>query len=170
MSGAASAHPITMPSGNVTEEIPAPSEEVFALLHDYGRRLEWDTLLSSARLEPPAARAQLGATSVCVGRWHLGGIAIRSRYVAFRPPELAAVEMLNRPALFHGFAASIRHRDLGPGRSSVTYKFTFTARPRFLRFLLHPTMRLLFRIETRKRLLALKRHFAAAGEGGSGHR
>ena len=35
-----------MPHGSVTETIPAPSSEVFRLLHDYDRRLEWDTLLS----------------------------------------------------------------------------------------------------------------------------
>ena len=39
-----------MPHGSVTETIPAPSSEVFRLLHDYDRRLEWDTLLQDARL------------------------------------------------------------------------------------------------------------------------
>lgn len=75
-----------MPTGVVTEEIPASSQEVFALLHDYSRRLEWDTLLRAAYLEPPDIQAELGAVSVCVGRRRLGGIAVRTRYVAFRPP------------------------------------------------------------------------------------
>jgi hypothetical protein len=39
-----------MPHGTVTETIPAPSAEVFKLLHDYDRRLDWDTLLQDARL------------------------------------------------------------------------------------------------------------------------
>jgi hypothetical protein len=145
-----------MPTGVVTEEIPASSAEVFALLHDYSRRLGWDTLLRAAYLEQPATRAELGAVSVCVGRRRLGGIAIRSRYVAFRPPQLAAVEMLNQPPFFASFAASIRHQDLAPARSSVTYRFTFTAKPRLLRFVLHPIMTLIFRAETKKRLRALK--------------
>lgn len=147
-----------MPTGSVTEEIAASSAEVFALLHDYSRRLEWDTLLRAAYLEQ-ARRAELGAISVCAGKWHLGGIAIRSRYVAFRPPRLAAVEMINRPPFFASFAASIRHQDLGPTRSSVTYRYTFTAKPRVLRFVLHPVMALVFRAETRKRLAALKAFF-----------
>ena len=40
-----------MPHGEVSETIPAPSSAVFDLLHDYARRLEWDTLLQSAYLD-----------------------------------------------------------------------------------------------------------------------
>lgn len=155
-----------MPTRVVTEEIAASSAEVFALLHDYSRRLEWDTLLSAAYLEEPAVRAELGAISVCVGKRHLGGIAIRTRYVAFRPPQLAAVEMLNQPPFFASFAASIRHQDLGPACSSVTYRFSFTAKPRLLRVVLHPVMQLVFRLETKKRLTALRRFFAATHAAG----
>jgi hypothetical protein len=149
-----------MPSGSITEEIAASSAHVFAFLHDYSRRLEWDTLLSAAYLEPPATRAALGAISVCIGRLHVGRIPIRARYVAFRPPELAAVEMINRPPFFESFAASIRHEELGIGRSSVTYRFNFRAKPRPLRFALHPIMRLVLRVETKKRLASLRRFFA----------
>ena len=150
-----------MPVGVVTEEIAAPSVEVFALLHDYHRRLEWDTLLRAAYLEPPATEAELGAASVCVGRWHLGGIAVRTRYVAFRPPQLAAVEMLGQTPFFASFAASIRHQDLDTRRSLVTYRFNFTARPRLLRFVLHPLMSRIFYAETQRRLRALRAFFAA---------
>jgi hypothetical protein len=34
-----------MAHGEVSEIIPASSLAVFDLVHDYGRRLEWDTLL-----------------------------------------------------------------------------------------------------------------------------
>ena len=150
-----------MPTGTVTAEIPASSAEAFALLHDYSRRLEWDTLLSAAWLEPPATQAAPGAISVCVGKRRLGGIPVRTRYVAFQPPRLAAVEMLNQPPFFESFAASIRHQDLGPSRSLVTYRFTFRAKPRCLRLVLHPVMQLAFRFETQRRLRALGGFFAA---------
>ena len=39
-----------MPHGKARELIPAPADQVFALLHDYSRRLTWDTLLSQAYL------------------------------------------------------------------------------------------------------------------------
>jgi hypothetical protein len=58
-----------MPHGSLTNVIPAPSAEVFALLHDYDRRLEWDTLLQSARLCEGWTKAELHAKSICTGHW-----------------------------------------------------------------------------------------------------
>jgi hypothetical protein len=55
------------------------------------------------------------------------------------------------------FAASIRHTALAPFASRVIYKFRMTARPRWLRALLDPILRLVFQRETRKRLASLKR-------------
>lgn len=148
-----------MPHGSVSETIPASSAEVFRLLHDYNRRLEWDTLLQDARLCENWNEAQLHATSVCTGRWYLGGMALKTEYVSFNPPDVAAVKMLNRPLLFQAFAATIRHRDLSDGSSSIEYKYNFTARPSWLRWLLHPVMVAVFRWETQKRLHALRRYF-----------
>jgi len=51
--------------GKVTETIPARSDEVFALIHDYNRRLEWDTLLRTAYLDDGHTQAAKGATAVC---------------------------------------------------------------------------------------------------------
>lgn len=153
-----------MPHGSIAETLPAPSAAVFALLHDYDRRPTWDTLLQDARLTDGWATAQLHATSVCTGRWYLGGIAVRTEYVAFDPPRVAAVKMLNRPAFFAAFAAAIRHRDLGDGMSTVTYTYQFTARPAWLRWLLHPVMAAIFGWETRKRLRALRRFFVTNPE------
>lgn len=156
-----------MPHGSVSETIPASSAEVFRLLHDYNRRLEWDTLLQDARLCENWNEAQLHATSVCTGRWYLGGIALKTEYVSFNPPDVAAVKMLNRPPFFHTFAATIRHRDLSDGSSSIEYKYNFTARPSWLRWLLHPVMTAVFRWETQKRLHALRRFFLDCQSGGS---
>ena len=77
--------------------------------------------------------------------------------------------MLNRPRFFESFAASIRHQDISPTESTITYKFTFTAKPRMLRFLLHPVMGWVFRLETRKRLRALREHFTARDHRREGH-
>jgi hypothetical protein len=148
-----------MPHGTVTEIIPASSAEVFRLFHDYDRRLEWDTLLQEAYLTDGYREAQRGAVSVCRGRTHLGGLALKTRYISFRPPEVAAVKLVNRPPFFDTFAATIRHRDLGDSASEVEYRYHFTARPRWLQFLLHPLMERLFALETRRRLRALRDFF-----------
>jgi hypothetical protein len=143
-----------MPSATVSHPMPRSSAVVFELLHDYDRRLEWDTLLREARLTRGNTTAAKGATSLCVGKPFFGWIGIETRYLTFVPGSLAAVEMINRPPFFEHFAASIRHEDLPQG-SRLTYKLNFSARPRFLRLLLHPIMLVALRHETRKRLAAL---------------
>ena len=154
-----------MSHGTVSQIVPAPSAAVFALVHNYSRRLEWDTLLSAAYLDDGHAAAAKGATSVCVGRWYLGRIALKTEYVAFEPPRLAAVKMVNRPPFFESWAASIQHDDLDERSSRVTYTWTFTARPKWLRWLLEPVMNQLFHIETRKRLAALAKFLTAGNSG-----
>ena len=149
-----------MQHGSVSEIMPAGSEEVFAVLHDYERRLEWDTLLSAAYLADGHTRAGLGVTSVCVGRGMLGRIALKTVYVAFEPPRLAAVKMVNAPPLFASWAASIRHDDVGENSSRMTYTWTFAARPRWLAGFLEPVIGRVFRWETRKRLRALRDYLA----------
>jgi hypothetical protein len=149
-----------MPHGEASEIIPAPSHAVFDLLHDYSRRLEWDTLLQAAYLDDGQSAAGVGVTSVCVGRRSLGGIALRTIYVTFQRPSLAAVKMVNAPPFFEAWAASIRHEDMPSGESRITYKFHFTSKPRLLRFILDPIMQRIFLWETHKRLQALKAFFA----------
>jgi hypothetical protein len=149
--------------GSVTEVVPASREAAFDLIHDYGRRLEWDTLLSAAYLDDGCTRAEKGATSVCIGRRGLGGIRMRTVYVAFERPAVAAVKLVAPSALFERWAASIRHEELEAGASRVTYTFEFRARPRALRWLLEPILLPVFRWETRRRLAALREHLRAGG-------
>lgn len=144
-----------MAYGQISEIIPATSHVAFDLLHDYERRLEWDTLLQAAYLDG-AAVADKGVTAVCVGRRSLGGIALRTIYVSFDRPKVAAVKMVNAPAFFKSWAASIRHENISDQESRITYKFHFVTKPRILRFILDPIMEKVFLWETRKRLRALK--------------
>lgn len=148
-----------MAHGSVTEIIPAPRQAVFDLIHDYSRRLEWDTLLQAAYLTDGYTVAAKGATSVCVGRRSLGSLALKTVYVTFERPSLAAVRLVNQPPFFQAWAASIHHDEVSASESRVTYKFQFTSRPRALRFLLEPIMGQVFLWETRARLRALKAYF-----------
>jgi hypothetical protein len=134
--------------------MPVCSAEVFTLLHDYDRRLEWDTLLKEAVLTRGSSQAGRGATSLCVGKPFFGLIGMETRYVSFRPGVVAAVKLINRPPFFHSFAATIRHDD-HPDGSTATYRFQFAAKPRPLRWLLEPIMLAMLERETAKRLEAL---------------
>lgn len=142
--------------------MPVASAAVFALLHDYDRRLEWDTLLKEARLTRGCDRAEKDATSLCVGKPFFGLIGVETRYVSFHPGEVAAVKLVNSPPFFGDFAASIRHRDNDEG-STATYQFRFAAKPRFLAWLLEPIMLRALRKETAKRLDALAEFLGGDG-------
>ena len=149
-----------MAHGQVSEIVPAPSSAVFDVVHDYSRRLDWDTLLRVAYLDDGFTIPGTGVTAVCVGRRSLGSIELKTIYVTFERPTLAAIKMVNAPAFVHSWAASIHHEDIGEYASRITYKFHFTTKPRVLQFILDPLLQWVFLWETRKRLRALKAFFA----------
>lgn len=144
-------------------EIAAGSEEVFDLIHDYGRRLEWDPFLKEARLLG-ASEAASGAVCRCVSRNGFGGLAMEAEYVSFNRPHVAAVKMVRGPWILRAFAATLRQESIGEARTRVTYRYNFETRPRFLSWLLDPIARVLFSHEVRGRLRALKRFLESAGE------
>jgi hypothetical protein len=143
--------------------IERPSEVVFDLVHDYARRLQWDTLLRRAETigDEPAGK---DVVAVCAARWRLGGLVFATRYVSFDRPRVAAVTLVEPYLVFAMWSASIRHKDLPDASSSpaqrslVTYTMSFRCRPRWLAPVLEPVALQAFRLETRRRLTALKRH------------
>lgn len=141
---------------SVSETIHRTCEDVFDLLHDYGRRLEWDTLLRKACLLDGAAQAGAGVRSLCAGKWATGGISMVTEYVSFQRGEVAAVKLVNRPPFFKTFAATIRHTPIDASSSQITYIYNFNAKPAWLAWLLEPLMNRRLRKETKKRLAALK--------------
>jgi hypothetical protein len=144
----------------VTEELPADAQTVFVLVHDYGRRLDWDTLLREAYVEGDAPPGT-GVIAVCTGHWYVGGLSLRTVYVSYDRGVVAAVKMVNRPWPFERWAASIRHEPVAADRSRITYTYNFRARPRLLAFVLEPILSLVFRWETKRRLRALREALAA---------
>ena len=143
----------------ITQEIPASREATFDLLHDYERRLDWDTLLRRA-YTVGGVPAGPGVEAVCQARWSLGGLSFRTAYVTFRRPELAAVKLVGRAPLFASWAASIKHVPLDGERHELRYTLTFRCRPRILAPLIERVALAAFRWETRRRLRALARALA----------
>lgn len=146
----------------ISQEIPASREATFDLLHDYERRLEWDTLLRRA-YTVGGVPAGPGVEAVCQARRSLGGLAFRTTYVTFRRPELAAVKLVGRAPFFASWAASIRHEPLGPDRHELRYTLTFRCRPRLLAPVVERVALAAFRWETQRRLKALAAAMARGG-------
>lgn len=144
----------------ITTVINQPSEVVFDTIHNYDKRLEWDTLLRRAYVVGPH-EPDTGVETVCVAKWHLGGFSFRTRYVSFRRPTLAAVVLVKPYFVFSKWAASIRHKELSPGTSEVVYTLTFNCRPHVLAGFLERCAGWMFEKETARRLSALKRYLEA---------
>jgi hypothetical protein len=143
--------------------MPAPSDLVFDVVHDYNRRLEWDTMLREARLLDGAVAAGSGVRSRCAGTWMGLFLALETEYIQFSRGVVAAVQLTNRPLLFGRFAATIRHRPASGSRSLLSYTYSFRARPRWLAPILEPVMNVMMRRETRRRLQALSRYLEGRG-------
>lgn len=146
-----------MRTDSVTIDVRATPEEIFDLLHDYSRRLEWDPFLREARLLDDATAADIGVVARCVARRMGGGLAMDTVYVSFSHPRVAAVRMTAGPWFFRSFAASIRQERIDDATTCVTYRYHFQLRPRPLAALLELVAGWVFRRETRGRLRALKR-------------
>ncbi|ACQ80246.1 conserved hypothetical protein [Beutenbergia cavernae DSM 12333] len=137
----------------ISRTIRATPDDLFDVVHDYHRRLEWDTLLRAARTVDDAEPA-VGVEAVCTARRALGGFSFTTTYVTFRRPDLAAVRLTRPVAVFESWSASIRHKPTAAG-TNVVYTMTFRCRPSWLAWLLEPAARAAFRLETSRRLAAL---------------
>ena len=82
-------------------------------------------------------------------------------YVSFNRPSVASVKMTRGPFILESFAATLRQDATTTGGTRVTYRYSFTSRPRWLAFLLNPIMQCVFHRETQQRLTALKRFLEA---------
>lgn len=151
-----------MSSTIASVEIAAPAGEVFDLIHDYERRLEWDPFLRRAELLEGAGEAAVGVSTYCAARWGVGGLGMETVYVRFDRPGVAAVKMTRGPWFLRSFAASILQQPIADGRTRVSYKSTFRARPKWAAPLLEWIFRRVFLVETRSRLAHLKRFVESA--------
>ena len=145
-----------MPKGKCSVEISINAKAAFDFIHDYEIRLDWDSMLSEARLLDGATRGAEGVTTRCVGNWKCLWLPIEAVYVTHKPGKVAAVKMTNRPPFFAKFAATIQHDDLDNGCSRVTYIYNFESKPRWAAWLLEPIMKFCLKREVNHRLQALK--------------
>lgn len=133
--------------------IDAEPAGLFRLSQDYERRLEWDPFLRSARLIGDAREAGVGVRALCVSR---RGWAMETEYVSSNPPRATAVKMTSGPWFLDTFAGSWRFEEVAPGRTRVGFRYSLSARPAWLSWLLTPIVARAFTRDTRDRLRALK--------------
>lgn len=141
--------------GRLIFHMPATSAEVFEAFHNHDTRLRWDTLLGQATVEGGHRYPHVGAVSINVGRGWRGAFCLRTRFVSYDPPYLAAATIDEPAGIFNEWSASIRHRDRSDGTSDLIYTFKLVLRPRWFHWLCFDAVTAAFEKETRKRFESL---------------
>jgi hypothetical protein len=148
------AYPMTLEH---TLAIAAPAEDLFDLTQDYDRRRLWDRfLLLAVPINRPWGEPFRPAVGAQVRCYAWLGPHMDVEYVSCACPRVAAVKMIHGPKIVRRFAGSWLFRPScpqSPGKTLVTFRYHFIARPRCLTRMLGWW----FAWETKRRLLALKR-------------
>jgi hypothetical protein len=149
-----------MAHGRFEFDMPAPSEVVFDAFHHHVWRARWDSLVGDARVVGGAPCPFVGAETENTGGGLLRGLSMRTRFVTFDRPRVAAASMIGRSFPFRRWAASMRHRDTAPGCSVLVYVYTLEAGPHVLRWLMDPVVDWAFARQTRRRFEHMNKFLA----------
>lgn len=139
-------------------EFPMPASEavVFDAFHYHLWRARWDSLVSATHVLGGAPCPFVGAVTENAGAGALRGLSMRTQFVSYDRPRVAAASMIGQSFPFTKWAASMRHRATGPQQSVLIYTYSFEAGPAWLRWLLTPLVDGIFIWQTRRRFARLK--------------
>jgi hypothetical protein len=145
--------------------MPASPAVVFDAFHYHLWRARWDSLVSKTEVSGGSPCPFVGAVTENTGAGALRGLSMRTRFVSYDRPRLAAASMLGQSFPFTRWAASMRHRAAGPGQSVLIYTYSFEIGPALVRWLLAPVVERVFIRQTRRRFARLHDFLALhAGE------
>lgn len=138
-------------------EFPMPASEavVFDAFHYHLWRARWDSLVSATHVLGGAPCPYVGAVTENTGAGALRGLSMRTQFVSYDRPRVAAASMIGQSFPFTKWAASMRHRGAGPQQSVLIYTYSFEAGPAWLRWLLTPVVDGIFSWQTRRRFARL---------------
>jgi hypothetical protein len=138
--------------------MPARAEVVFDAFHHHHWRSRWDSLVASTRVLGGAPCPSVGAVTENSGAGLLSALSMRTRFVTYDRPRVAAAAMLGQSFPFRRWAASMQHRAEGETASTLVYTYTFEAGLPGLRWLVEPLVAWSFDRQTRRRFGRLQ-HF-----------
>src|SRR5262249_3392371 len=101
-------------------------------------------------------------------------MSMKTRFVSYDRPRVAAATMVGRSFPFRRWAASMQHRTDGPQQSWLIYTYTFDVGPPTLRWLFEPPVVWVFDWQPRRRFARLRsflqRHAGEVEQWQSKHR
>ncbi|MEM7697754.1 MAG: SRPBCC family protein [Verrucomicrobiota bacterium] len=146
-----------------SKRIGASPAIVYETINNYGRRLEWDTLLRRAEVfdqdgeQVPLNTPLVGGMTVrSYASWLSGGVVMDTVYDQSEFPD-AELTMTKGPWFFEAFRASAHIAENDDGSSRWEGEYWFSCRPRVLRWIVEPIVMWIFRRETRMRAEGMRR-------------
>lgn len=149
-----------MPHRRLEFPMPASAEVVFDAFHFHHWRCRWDSLVSATHVLGGAPSPFVGAVTENAGAGALRGLSMRTRFITYDRPRVAAATMIGRSFPFTRWAASMRHRALGPQQSVLVYAYSFEVQPASLHRVLGPIVDGIFAWQTRRRFARLREFLA----------
>ncbi len=149
-----------MPRKRFEFPMPARADVVFDAFHFHHWRAQWDTLVQGTHIVGGAPCPSVGAISENGGRGLLRALSMRTQFITFDRPHVAAATMLGESFPFVKWSASMRHKAISQQESLMVYTYNFTVGPAALRGLLEPVVSWVFDRQTHKRFTQLQAFLA----------
>lgn len=141
--------------------MPAPCDVVFDVFHYQFWRARWDSLVAATGVVGGAPCPYVGAINEVAAGGLLRGLEMRTEFVSYQRPTIAAARMVGRAFPFTRWAASMKHVPAGDGQSVMIYTYTIETGPAMLRWLMEPLVDRIFERQTRKRFACMRRFLLA---------
>jgi hypothetical protein len=141
-------------------DMPASCEVVFDVFHYHQWRARWDSLVEHTQVTGGSPCPYVGAISNNAGGGLLSGLSMRTEFIAYDRPRMAAAKMVGRSFPFQRWAASMKHEAVDARRSVMIYTYTIEAGPAPLRWLMEPVVTWIFAWQTRKRFSRMQQFLA----------
>lgn len=136
--------------------MPARADIVFDAFHYHRWRLRWDSLVRDTHVLGGAPCPFVGAVTENAGAGMLRGLAMRTEFVSYDRPRVAAAKMLGRSFPFTRWAASMKHEAIDGEHSLMIYTYTFDVGPTWLRWVVEPVATWIFDWQTCRRFRRLQ--------------
>jgi hypothetical protein len=142
-------------------DMPASCEVVFDAFHYHHWRARWDSLVEKTVVVGGAPAPHVGAVTENAGGGWLRGLSMKTQFVTYDRPHVAAAVMVGHSFPFTRWAASMQHRTLDENRPVMIYTYTFEAGPAALRWCIEPLVKRIFDYQTRRRFARLRDYLAS---------
>lgn len=136
-------------------EIRASLAKVYEISQDYAQRYEWDPFPEKIEFLNGATEVEVGAKVKIIAK---SGLKMVVQFIQVKPPELAAIKMLEGPKVLKVFAGSWLFKPLPNGHTKAVFKYTIQAQPWFLPKLTNRLMAWYFGRHVQTRLDGLKQY------------